>query len=31
LLITWFGLFPSELFDVINQAFSALASTGGAA
>jgi NADH-quinone oxidoreductase subunit M len=30
-LIIWFGLFPSELFDVINQAFSALASTGGAA
>jgi len=29
--IVWFGLFPSELFDVINRAFSALASTGGAA
>jgi NADH-quinone oxidoreductase subunit M len=31
IFIVWFGLFPSELFDVINQAFSALASTGGAA
>ncbi|WP_457607719.1 complex I subunit 4 family protein [Nitratifractor sp.] len=30
LLIVWFGLFPSELFGVINQAFSAVATTGGA-
>ncbi len=30
-LIVWFGLFPSELFDVINQAFGSLAAAGGAA
>ena len=30
-LIVWFGLFPSELFGVINQAFMSLAAAGGGA